>query len=337
MKEALRPAYLILGDDAPKVELALKRLRARITSESGTELNIDEFHAQPGNAGQVVAAANTMAFLGGMRLVLVHGVQAWRKEDKDQIVGYLRSPAPDACLTLTADKLAAGDQLRKAVDSAGSVLEYRAPRREALPEWVQKQARGAGANLGPAAAKLLVRRVGEHQHLLLREIEKLAAYKDGEPVEPEDVELLSSRTLEASVFALTDALVAGRAGYAFAVLEELYASGEDASGLFYRVLWHYQKLAQAVALQAEVKSQGNPAKAQEEAIKKLKVHPFAARKLWQQAQDASPEAVRRALGALTEADARMKGKSNLPADLEFELCLGEILGSRAGRASARGR
>ena len=41
----LKPAYLILGDDLPKVEQALKRLKARIVEESGTDLNIDEFDA----------------------------------------------------------------------------------------------------------------------------------------------------------------------------------------------------------------------------------------------------------------------------------------------------
>ena len=38
--------------------------------------------------------------------------------------------------------------------------------------------------------------------------------------------------------------------------------------------------------------------------------------------------------ALAEADARMKGKSNLPASLVFELCLGEILEAQAEPAGA---
>ncbi|NLT35764.1 MAG: DNA polymerase III subunit delta [Gaiellales bacterium] len=321
MTEPLRPAYLIMGDDAPQVELALKRLRRRISQESGTDLNIDEFNAQPGNASQVVAAANTLAFLGGVRLVLVHGAQSWHKADKEKLAAYLRSPAPDACLALVADKLPATDPLRKGVQAAGTVLEYWAPKKEDLIKWLQKQAHKVNLELGAPVARLLVQRVGEHQHVLLREVEKLAAYKDGEPVIAEDVELLSSRTLEASVFALTDALAAGAAARAFSVLEELYASGEDASGLFYRVLWHFEKLARTVALRLEGRSQ-------EEAVRELGMHPFAARKLWQQAREVTPEAVRIALGALAEADAQMKGKSNLPPDLVFELCLGRILDAR---------
>ena len=109
----MKPAYLILGDDRPKVELALHRLRERIVQESGTELNVDEFVAGHHSASEVVSAANTLAFLGGIRLVLVHGVDAWKKADKDILVAYLRSPAPDACLALVAEKLPPTDPLRK--------------------------------------------------------------------------------------------------------------------------------------------------------------------------------------------------------------------------------
>ena len=43
--QPLKPAYLIVGDDLPKMELALKRLKARIVEQSGSDLNIDEFDA----------------------------------------------------------------------------------------------------------------------------------------------------------------------------------------------------------------------------------------------------------------------------------------------------
>jgi DNA polymerase III delta subunit len=94
----LKPAYLILGDDLPKVEYALRRLRARIVEQSGSDLNIDEFDASVHGSVEVVNAANTLAFLGGTRLVLVQNVQAWLKTDKEIVVAYLKSPAPAAWL-----------------------------------------------------------------------------------------------------------------------------------------------------------------------------------------------------------------------------------------------
>jgi len=314
----LKPAYLILGDDRPKVELALQRLRGRIVKESGTELNVDQFVAAHQSASEVVSAANTLAFLQGIRLVLVQGVDAWKKADKDVLVAYLRSPAPDACLALVAEKLPPTDPLRHAMLEVGDVLEYYAPKSAQLPEWVVKQARSRGVWLAVPEARLLLQRAGENQHLLLREIEKLGAYCGGGQVTAADIEVLATRTLEASIFDLVDAVVGGRSAAAFSAVEDLYAAGEKPTNLFYRILRHYQHLDRAVALReagwAAAHVQGE-----------IKIKPFAARKLVQQAQAYDAETIRRAMGHLAHADANLKGMGTLPPELEFELMLGRLL------------
>ena len=318
---ALRPAYLILGDDRPKVELALHRLRVRIVQESGTELNVDEFVAGHHSASEVVSAANTLAFLGGIRLVLVHEVDSWKKADKDILVAYLRSPAPDACMALVAEKLPPTDPLRKGVSGVGDVLEYNAPRSAQLPDWVVKQARLRGVSLALPEARLLLQRSGENQHLLLREIEKLGAYCGESQVTADDINMLATRTLEASIFDLVDAVVGGRPEAAFTAVEELFAAGEKPTGLFYRILRHYQHLDRAVAMReagwAAPRIQGE-----------IKMKPFAARKLMQQAQSYDAETMRRALGYLASTDAHLKGMGTLPPELEFELMLGRLLSKR---------
>ena len=317
-KAPLKPVYLILGDDHPKVEVALKRLRRRIVDESGTELNIDEFQAGQHDAVQVVGAANTLAFLGGVRLVLVHGVDAWRKPDKDRVAAYLRSPAPDACLALVGEKLPATDPLRKAVAATGDVLEYMAPKPWQLPDWARQQAGKLGLLLGQPEAKLLVDRVGDNQHILLREVEKLAAYCGRGKVTAEDVGLLASRTLEARVFDLVDAVATRRAGDAFAVLEDLYVTGERPGGLFFRLVRHFDQLFQAVVLREE----GWPA---EQIREELGMKPFPGKKLVQQAAAFRADTARRALAILAAADGRMKGMGDLSAELELELCIGRLL------------
>ena len=62
VREPLKAAYLIVGDDLPKIEAALKRLKQRIVEESGSDLNISEFEAPDDPGVTVVNAANTMAF-----------------------------------------------------------------------------------------------------------------------------------------------------------------------------------------------------------------------------------------------------------------------------------
>lgn len=317
-RRPLRPAYLILGDDLPKIELALRRLKARISEESGTELNIDEFDARGSSGSEVVNAANTLAFLGGTRLVLVVQVQAWGKADKDLIAGYLRSPSPDTCLALVGDKLAAGDALRAAVAKQGEILEYAAPKEGQLPQWLVQEAARIRLTLGLPEARLLAQRCGDNQNILLRELEKLKSYVDDGRVTAEDVRLLSTRTIEASIFDLLDNLALGRGAEAFGVAEELLVSGERVEVLFYRILRHFQNLSRVAALREAGSSR-------EEIQSELKMKAFPVRKLTEQAALLGPEGIAVRLAVLADSDARMKGLGTLPAEMELQLCLGRLL------------
>lgn len=317
-RSPLKPAYLILGDDLPKIEYALKRLRSRIVEQSGTDLNIDEFDAGGQDAHEIVNAANTMAFLGGTRLVLVRNVQAWLKADKSIVIAYLESPAPDACLALVAEKLPPGDALRRAMEKHGEVLEFRAPREGELPQWLVREAGRRGMRIGSNEARFMVRRCGDNQSILLRELEKLQIYAADRPVDIDDIRLLTSATVEASVFDLLDSLALGRGGAVFSAADDLLAAGERVEVLFYRILRHFQNLNRVAALREAGLSR--------EAIQtELKMKPYPTGKLMEQAALLGPDGVARRLGVLADTDARMKGAGNLPAEMELQLCLGRML------------
>jgi len=315
----LKPAYLVLGDDLPKVEQALKRLKMRIIEQAGSDANIGEFDASADAAAVVVGAANTLAFLGGTRLVLVREVQAWLKAEKEVVAAYLESPAPDACLALVAEKLAAGDLLRAATAKHGEVLEYPAPKEGQLPQWLIKEARERlGMDLGLQEARLLVQRCGDNQSILLRELEKLQTYADDRRVTADDIHLLGTPTYEASIFDLLDSLALGRGAAAFAAADELLAGGERMEVLFYRILRNFQSLGRVAAMREE-------GMAQEAIQSELKLKPYPARKLMEQAALLGTEGVGRRLAILAESDARMKGMGTLPDDVELQLCLGRLM------------
>ena len=317
-REPLKAGYLILGDDLPKIEAALKRLKLRIVEESGSDLNISEFDASDDSGPQVVNAANTMAFLGGTRLVLVHHADAWQKADKEQVAAYLVSPAPDACLALVAAKLTPADPLRSAMEKHGQVLEYLAPKEGELPAWLMDQARRMGITIGLQQARHLVDRCGDNQSILLREVEKLDLYVEGRRITDDDIRLLTTATVEASIFDLLDSLALGRGAAAFSAAAELLSAGERHEVLFYRILRHFQQLSRVAALR--------DAGYNRDAIQaEMKLKAFPARKLVEQAGHLGVEGIARRLAVLADTDARMKGMGTLPDDMELQLCLGRLL------------
>ena len=96
-----RRLYLVVPDcctDRPKVELAIRRLRARVRGEDGS---VEEFSARrhdddgEGTSGEDAAGAcNSLGLFGGTRL-LVAQARSWGDEKKaladlDVLAGYLR-------------------------------------------------------------------------------------------------------------------------------------------------------------------------------------------------------------------------------------------------------
>jgi DNA polymerase-3 subunit delta len=245
-------------------------------------------------------------------------VQAWLKADKEVVAGYLRSPAPDACLALVAEKLAPGDLLRAAMEKHGEVLEFPAPREGQLPLWLAQEAARARMNLSMEQARLIVQRCGDNQSILLRELEKLQMYTDGRPVTSDDIRLLTTATVEASIFDLLDSLALGRGSAAFSAADDLLASGERTEVLFYRILRHFQNLSRVVALRDEGMSR--------EAIQaELKMKTFPVRKLVEQSALLGADGIARRMAVLADTDARMKGLGTLPAEMELQMCLGRLL------------
>jgi DNA polymerase-3 subunit delta len=317
-RRALRPAYLIVGDDLPKIEEALKRLKVRIVEESGPELNISEFEAPADPGPLVVNAANTMAFLGGTRLVLVRQVDTWQKADKEAVAAYLASPAPDACLALVAGKIGPTDVLRTAMEKHGDVLEYLAPKESELPAWLVREAGRVGIALGLQQARHLVERCGDNQNILLKEVEKLDLYAAGRRISDDDIRLLTTATVEASIFDLLDSLALGRGAAAFSAADDLLSAGERHEVLFYRILRHFQSLSRVAALRE--------AGLDRDAIQsELKIKAFPARKLVEQAGRLGAEGIARRLAVLADTDARMKCMGTLPPEMELQLCLGRLL------------
>ena len=97
------------------------------------------------------------------------------------------------------------------------------------------EARERGLALGPGTAKTLAERVGGfvregdtertyQTRLASMELDKLALYRGGEPIRPEDVEALVAEAVPGSVWAFTDAIGERRVERALGWLDRLFDS-----------------------------------------------------------------------------------------------------------------
>ena len=314
----LESAYLIAGSDRPKVRRALGRLRARFPEEA-----VDVLTAEEADGRTVAAACNALGLFGveGGRLVIVQGVDRWRKDDAAAVAAYLGDPAPGSVLALVAEETRVERGLVEACEKAGQVLTFDVPKPKDPSVWVRRELERLGVPADAEAARALVEIAGDDTTTLATEIEKMAAWSRGEPVRRADVERLVVAAQETTAWALTDAWGARDVR---ALLRACEAElGERESFVV------AARLAAHVSLVRTVQSLVAEGVGVRDVAKHVRVHEFRARKAARHAENYSRDELDQAIVRLAALDASLKGASPLASELQLERALVEVAGAGA--------
>jgi DNA polymerase III subunit delta len=310
----LRPIYLLTGGDRPKIRRALVRLRARFGPES-----VETIDAAAAGGEEAVAACNSLGLFAGDggRLVVVEGVEQWKKEDEEAIAGYVANPAPGALLALVAGGDLKGSTLPALAAKAGEVLAYDIPRPRDLPSWVRAQFERLGVAVDAEGARALVEVVGEDATALASEVDKLAAWSGGEPIGRREVELLAAPAHEASQWAIMDAWGARDLT---ASLSACHADLERGAEPFLVAM----RLGSQVTLVRQVQLLQEEGLGARDIAKRLRKHEYRVRKALGHAENYSRDELDEAVVRLARLDADLKGASRVAGELELERALIEI-------------
>jgi DNA polymerase-3 subunit delta len=313
----IKPAYLIAGSDEAKIARACARLRQRAEEEGGPGAleRFDSEGRRAPDAEALIGALAAISLTPGRRYLLADGVDGWGKVDVERVAAALKALPPDTTVALVAHgKVPAA--LSKAVEAAGGeVLAYEAPRERELPKRLVAEAKELGFELDPAAARMLVERLGPRPLRLRTELERLALWAgEGGSVVPGDLEAMIADTSEEAIWSLADALVEGDEGAALTVAERLVSQGEALPRIIYSVA---PRLSQAVRAARELEA-GRPPK---DVAKGLSMHPYAARMLVGKVQGRAPEEVERAVEALADLEVWSRGGEDYPEPVALTLAL----------------
>ncbi len=298
------PAYILAGPDGFQQSEVLAALRATV-AEFGHE-RLDGSLVAPKD---VVGALRSVSLVPG-RLVVVDDAP-WivaskrgeagegRAEGKagavpeQALLDYLDQPARGAALVLRAAALPdKRRRLVKRVVERGVVLECVPPRDNG--PWLRERCRALGLRLTPEVFALVASRLhGADCGRMNAELRKLAAC--GAEIPPDVLEALLPPGQEERIYELVDAAVAGRAAEACALAAALRAQGEPVPRLLYSLGMHLRALVQVSAacrggMRPETVAPG------------LGLHPFVARKAWDQARRLDDATVAAALEAVWEAE-----------------------------------
>jgi DNA polymerase III subunit delta len=312
-EDELRAAYLLTGTDRPKVRRALARLRARFGAET-----VETLSADASSGDDAVAALNALGLFGAGRLVVVYGVEQWKKADVEAVRAYLAAPAPGVVLALVTDEPPRDAALATVVAKSGEVLRYDVVKPKDPSVWVRGELERLEAHASDEAARRLAEIVGDDVSALSQEVDKLVTWAGGEPIAPRDVELLAvPGSGDPPTWAVSDAWGNRDVGSVLAACEVELMRGVEPFLVAVRLAAQITLVRAAQALAAE-------GLASREIASRLKKHEFRIRKALSHAERYSHDELDAALVRLAQLDAALKGASRLAAELELERALIEV-------------
>ncbi|MDN5345443.1 MAG: polymerase subunit delta [Clostridia bacterium] len=299
------PVYLFYGEEGYLLELALRKLQARLIPPEVAAFDYQELDGREMAAAQVVLLADTLPALAPKRLVVIKDPSPEiLKDSGGDLQAYLAQPAATTCLVLVfpgnIDKRL---KLVKIIQQAGQVVEFSPLKGSELEKWLQGETSQEGYTLQPAAARLLARASAGDLRQARNELAKVMTYlgAPGTITAAAVQALVPAADAEATIFQLVDALGNRDATLAINTLRRLLARGEAPLGI-----------VAMLARQVRLIYQYHLAADQGELATRLRLKPFVLQKVAAQARHFSLPAAGRALAELLLVDTGLKTGQGSP-------------------------
>lgn len=234
---------LLYGAEDLLREKAEKLLRRALFPEGRDDFNDTRFRARETTAEQIRDALLTLPVFAPRRLVTIRDADQLPAAVQDDLLAYLRDPAPETCLLLVAEKI---DQRRKFFQQfkkTGTLVEFKPLNERDIPGYVKQSLAEHQAQMTGDALDLFCAMVGTALHEVNAELDKLLAYSGSSAViDVTEVKAVVSRGRAENIFAIGHAVGRGDQSRALQLVIRLQDSGEAPLKILALLVGHFRKL-----------------------------------------------------------------------------------------------
>jgi len=230
LASALKPAWLVTGDEPLLVGEAADAIRARAKEEGYAEREAF-FVESRFDWSAVQGSGQALSLFATRRIRDIRLPTPRPGVDGGKVLAELAAdPPPDTILLVVTGRLerdAFSSAWFKAFEQHGVVVQVWPVEIAELPRWVTARAARHGLELGPDAARLLAQRVEGNLLAAHQEIEKLALTHEPGWVDEDEVAAAVANSARYDVFQLGEAALGGDAARALRILEGLRGEGAE--------------------------------------------------------------------------------------------------------------
>ncbi len=259
----LKNIYLFHGEEGYLKRLFTDRIIKKAVTDFA-DFNLHRFDASAG-MNDIAAAVDALPMMSERSCVVLRDYNFASASDGEhkQLVELLSKPN-DMCvlimlydnLELPSRKTKKASEILDLINKNGCTVNFKRKTETELVDLVIRRATKAHVSMQPTTARYLISLCGVDIENLLTEVDKLCAYIGSGNATEQDIDAVVTRTVEASAFALANAVCSKRRDEAFKICTDLFDLKTEPvmligalSSVFvdiYRV-----KLAQSEGLRAE--------------------------------------------------------------------------------------
>ena len=204
-------------------------------------------------------ATRSLFDAGGDRLVVVRGADKFVTKNRDALERWAENFAPNSCLVLELQSLAANTKLYKLIAKNGVLVLCTPPQKsswgnppdeKAMQKWIVAWAKSKHSlHLSSKQSTLIIERIGAACGLIDCELAKLALFANGEGVVSDErvAELVGGWRTQ-TAWELADAIADGQVAVAIEQLDKLLTAGQNAVGLLAQLSWSLRRFGLAAQL-----------------------------------------------------------------------------------------
>ncbi len=223
--------YLFHGEEDYLRDYYLETVRKKLLPPGMETFNLHVFQGKDLDLQTLSDCVDAFPMMNDRTVLVVYDYDLFKNEERRSRLEDLFQDLPDyVCLIFVYDllpfKANGNTRLGKLIKKVGVTVEFQPQQQSDLNAWIRRHFKALGKEIDNSTAEYLTFLCGGLMTGLGGEIEKIGSYAPGEKITKADIDAVATPVLDARVFAMSDAIGAGRFDQAMAVLSDLYQMNE---------------------------------------------------------------------------------------------------------------
>lgn len=295
--------YLFYGSEKYMIAKMKNQLKRALVAPDDT-MNYAYFEGKKTDAMEVAELARTLPFFSDHRLIILDQTDLGKKTDED-FLKELEECAETTVILFIEDSVDKRSKIYKYLAKEGHAVSFETANEKELARWMLSLLKKEGKQMSQAVLRSFLYRCGSDMFTLKNELEKLISYTQGRTeISMKDLDALTSSQTTNQIFAMLEAIAKKQREKVLTLYYDLIELKESPFGILALLIRQCNQLLQVKNLVVLGKNNGSIAK-------EIKVPPFVAGKLKDQAGMFSMEELYWMIRACARTDEQIKsGKIN---------------------------